>query len=628
MKRREFIAGLGALVWPPAARAQQRMPTVGLLVSGIQKPNATFVAAFRQGLSQAGFAEPATVSIEYRYAGNDVRRLPELAADLVNERGLIPLAFVNVAEPVEQGFAQSLSQPGRNITGFTNLEASVGSKMLQLLKEIDPQIVRVVVIYNPQTAPFARSYVRPMESAPASLGVETIAMPLQNDSDIEAAMMAAARPGGGLVAIPDTYTSERRDLVVTLARRLRLPAIYGSLSFARSGALMAYAVDARDLNAPCRVLRRSHFKGRQTGGPPGPHADKVWAGHQPTGRQDTRAKTVANLVGHCRRGARMKRREFIAGIGGTVAWTFRARAQQPTPRVIGYLSSSSPEDDASRLLAFHRGLNDAGFTEGQNVVIEYRFGGNDVVRLPALADDLVNRRVAVIATVGGLAPARAAKAASGTIPIVFEVGGDPVQAGLVASLNRPGGNATGDAMLFAELEPKRLELLRELLPRAKRFAAMINPSGANLASRVAELQAAAAAMGARIDVCCAADSTEIDAAFASLQSNGDAVLVTADPLFADRSVQIATLAARYAMPAIYFMREQVVVGGLMSYGPSYSDQARQVGIYVGRILKGEKPACLPVMQPAKFELVINRKTAKALGLEIPLVLWVSADLID
>jgi putative tryptophan/tyrosine transport system substrate-binding protein len=324
----------------------------------------------------------------------------------------------------------------------------------------------------------------------------------------------------------------------------------------------------------------------------------------------------------------MKRRQFIAGIGGTVAWTFRARAQQPTPRVIGYLSSSSPEDDASRLLAFHRGLNDAGFTEGQNVVIEYRFGGNDVVQLPALADDLVNRRVAVIATVGGLAPARAAKAASGTIPIVFEVGGDPVQAGLVASLNRRGGNATGVAMLFAELEPKRLELLRELLPRAKRFAAMINPSGANLASRVAELQAAAAAMGVRIDVCCAADSTEIDAAFASLQSNGDAVLVTADPLFADRSVQIATLAARYAMPAIYFMREQVVVGGLMSYGPSYSDQARQVGIYVGRILKGEKPAYLPVMQPAKFELVINRKTAKALGLEIPLVLWVSADLID
>jgi putative ABC transport system substrate-binding protein len=292
--------------------------------------------------------------------------------------------------------------------------------------------------------------------------------------------------------------------------------------------------------------------------------------------------------------------------------------------VIGYLSSSASEDDASRLFAFRRGLSDAGFTEGQNVVIEYRYGGNDVARLPELAADLVNRRVAVIATVGGLAPARAAKAASGTIPIVFEVGGDPVQAGLVASLNRPGGNATGVAMLFAELEPKRLELLHELLPRAMRFGAMINPSGAILASRVGALQAAAAAMGVRIDVR-HAGSTEIDAAFASLVPNCDAVLVTADPLFADRSVQIVTLAARYAMPASYFMREQAVAGGLISYGPSHSDQVRQVGIYVGRILNGEKAADLPVQRPTKFELVINLKTAKVLGLEIPWTLLARAD---
>jgi putative ABC transport system substrate-binding protein len=320
-----------------------------------------------------------------------------------------------------------------------------------------------------------------------------------------------------------------------------------------------------------------------------------------------------------------RRRDFIAGLGGAAVLPLAARAQQRTPKVIGYLSSSSSEDDASRLFAFRRGLNDAGFTEGQNVVIEYRFGGNDVIRLPALAADLVNRRVAVVATVGGLAPARAAKAASGPFPIVFEVGDDPVQAGLVASLNRPGGNATGVAMLFAELERKRLELLRELLPRAMRFAAMINPSGANLASRMGELQAVAAAMGVRIDVCRAAGSTEIDAAFASLVPNCDAVLVTADPLFADRSVQIATLAARYAIPAIYFMREQAVVGGLISYGPRRSDQVRQVGIYVGRILKGEKPADLPVMQPTKFELVLNMKTAKALGIEVPWPLLARAD---
>jgi putative tryptophan/tyrosine transport system substrate-binding protein len=321
----------------------------------------------------------------------------------------------------------------------------------------------------------------------------------------------------------------------------------------------------------------------------------------------------------------MRRREFIVGVGGTATWLVAAHAQQPTPKVIGYLSSRSSEADASTLLAFRRGLNAAGFTEGQNVVIEYRYSGNDVARLLELAADLVKRRVAVIVTVGGLLPARAAKAASGTIPIVFEVGGDPIQAGLVASLNRPGGNATGVAMLFAELEPKRLELLHELLPRAIRFAAMINPGGANLASRVGELHAAAAAMGVRIDMRCAADSTEIDAAFASLVPNGGAVLVTADPLFADRSVQIVTLAARYAMPAIYFMREQAAAGGLISYGPSYSDQVRQVGIYVGRILNGEKAADLPVQRATKFELVINLKTAKVIGLEIPWTLLARAD---
>jgi putative ABC transport system substrate-binding protein len=322
----------------------------------------------------------------------------------------------------------------------------------------------------------------------------------------------------------------------------------------------------------------------------------------------------------------MRRREFIVGVGATATWSVAAHAQRPTPPVIGYLSSRSAEADVAMLAAFRRGLNDAGFTEGQNVAIEYRYGATDVARLAELAADLVTRRVAVIATLGGLAPARAAKAASGTIPIVFETGGDPVQAGLVASLNRPGGNATGVATLLAELEPKRLELLHELLPRAIRFAAMINPSGANLASRVAELQAAVAAIGVRIDVRYAANSTDIDAAFASLVPNGgDAVLVTTDPLFGNRSVRIVTLAAHYAMPAIYFERAQAVVGGLISYGPSYPEQVRKVGIYVGRILNGEKVADLPVQRPTRFELVINLKTAKALGLEIPRILLARAD---
>jgi putative tryptophan/tyrosine transport system substrate-binding protein len=324
----------------------------------------------------------------------------------------------------------------------------------------------------------------------------------------------------------------------------------------------------------------------------------------------------------------MRRREFIAGLAGAVAWPLVAQAQQAIVPTVGLLLINLPEPNATSVAAFRQGLSQAGFVEPANVSIEYRYGGNDVRRLPELAADLINRRVAVIATLGGAAPARAAQAATATIPIVFEMGSDPVQAGLVASLNRPGGNATGVAILSVDIEPKRLGLLHELLPGAVRFAVMINPSNAPAvwASRVSELQAAAATIGVHIDVLYATNSGEIDVAFERLaQNRAEALLVATSPLFYDRSVQIATLAARYAVPAMYSDRHQAALGGLISYGPGYSDQVRQVGIYVGRILKGEKAADLPVMQPTKFDLVINLQTAKALGLEIPPQLLARAD---
>jgi putative tryptophan/tyrosine transport system substrate-binding protein len=317
----------------------------------------------------------------------------------------------------------------------------------------------------------------------------------------------------------------------------------------------------------------------------------------------------------------MKRRAFIAGLGGAAAWPLAARAQQAIVPTVGLLVTGFREPNATFVTAFRQGLSQAGFVEPATVSIEYRYGENDIRRLPELAADLVNRRVAVIATLGGPAPVRAAQAATTTIPIVFETGGDPVQAGLVASLNRPGGNATGVAILSPDIEPKRLGLLHELLPRAMRFAVMINPSNAPAiwASRVSELQAAAAKIGVHIDVLYATNSGEIDRAFGTLaQNRAEALLVATSPLFSDHSVQITTLAARYAVPAMYS-------GGLISYGPSYPDQVRQVGIYVGRVLKGEKAADLPVMRPTKFELVINLQTAKALGLEIPPQLLARAD---
>jgi putative tryptophan/tyrosine transport system substrate-binding protein len=273
MRRREFIAGLGAAAWPLAARAQlsERMRRVGVLMSlnnGDPEGGAE-IAAFRQGLAEHGWIEGRTIDVGVRWGGGNIELIDSLAKELVElkpdvllsrstpgtaalkrENAGIPVVFVNAAEPVEQGFVQGLARPGGNITGFTNFEASVGSKMLQLLMEIDPRIVRVVAIFNPQTAPFAESYVRPMESAFARLGVQIIAMPVQSDSDIEAAMIASARqPGGGLIAIPDSFTMEieRRDLIIALARRMHLPAVYWSRYFTRSGGLMAYAVDPRDL---------------------------------------------------------------------------------------------------------------------------------------------------------------------------------------------------------------------------------------------------------------------------------------------------------------------------------------------------------------------------------------------
>jgi putative tryptophan/tyrosine transport system substrate-binding protein len=325
----------------------------------------------------------------------------------------------------------------------------------------------------------------------------------------------------------------------------------------------------------------------------------------------------------------MRRRQFITMLGGAAAsslsWPLAARAQQPAMPVIGFLSSRSPADEQF-VAAFGQGLNEAGFVERRNVTIEYRWAENQLDRLPALAAELARRQVAVILAVGGSAPALAAKAATSTIPVVFIIGGDPVKLGLVASLNRPGGNVTGVTILSGALTAKRLELLRELVPGSGVVACLVNPSSPEIETQLTDIRAVSRTFGQEIPVLNASNERDIDAAFATLvhQQIGG-LLVANDGFFVGRREQLVALAARHAIPAMYFLREFASAGGLMSYGNSLADAYRQVGTYAGRILKGAKPADLPVEQAVKIELVINLKTAKALGLDVPTTLLLRAN---
>jgi putative tryptophan/tyrosine transport system substrate-binding protein len=320
----------------------------------------------------------------------------------------------------------------------------------------------------------------------------------------------------------------------------------------------------------------------------------------------------------------MKRREFIAGLGSAAAWPVVARAQQPGRPVIGFLSPSTPGERAGDLPHFSKGLSEMGFVDGRNVAIEFRWGQNDARRVPELAADLVRRQVAVIVASGRNA-ALAAKALTSTIPIVFGSAFDPVELGLVASLNRPGGNVTGVVALIDEIESKKLGLLHELLPRATRFAAF-STTGPARAGIVRDLQAAAQSIGVDVEFYQPRTSAEIDATFADLvQKRIDGLLVENLFVFRDRRTQILTLAARHAIPAIYGGRADVEAGGLMSYGSNSFFTARQEGIYAGRVLKGEKPADLPIMRATRFEFLINLQTAKTLGIEVPPTLLALAD---
>jgi putative ABC transport system substrate-binding protein len=323
----------------------------------------------------------------------------------------------------------------------------------------------------------------------------------------------------------------------------------------------------------------------------------------------------------------IRRREFIVTVGGAAAWPLAARAQQTAKSIVGLVSPRSSEDSLRLGAAFRKALNETGYIEGQNVIVEYHWLEGQYDRLPALMAELVRRRVAVIATPAFTAAAPLAKAATTTIPIVFGVAEDPVKLGLVTSLARPGGNATGINFLSSEVVSKRLGLLHDLVPKAVRISVLINPANApNSETTLRDLPEAARTLGLQIQVINASTSREVEAAFATLvRERTDALFISPDGFFASRRVQLATLAAHHRVPVAYFVRDFVEVGGLMSYGSDISDVYRQVGVYTGQILKGANPADLPVVQSTKFEFVINAQTARLLGIEVPNALQLLAD---
>jgi len=322
----------------------------------------------------------------------------------------------------------------------------------------------------------------------------------------------------------------------------------------------------------------------------------------------------------------MRRREFIASVGAIAAWPVVVRAQQPATPVIGFLGPGLAQSDAYRVKAFQQGLSETGFIDGQNLTIEYRWAEGHYDQLPALATELVDKQVSVIVTANATAAALAAKAATPTIPIVFIIGGDPVQFGLVASLNRPGGNVTGVSFLSNLLVAKQLELLQQFVPAASEFGLLVNPGNPNAESDTRHAKAAADSLGRKIHVVYVSTGRDLETALTALiEQRVAALVVVPDAFFVDQREQLAALAARHAIPTIYSNRIYADAGGLISYGASQLDAHRQAGVYVGRILNGEKPADLPVIQPTKFELVVNLKTARMLNLQVPAKLLALAD---
>ena len=637
MKRREFITLLGgaAAAWPAPARAEQagKLYQIGFLGVTSHAEFKQQVDALRSGLRQAGYEEGKNIVIHYRWPEGRYDRLPELAADLVKldidvlvvlstpgaraakqATSTVPIVMAAVGDPVAAGLVASLARPGGNLTGLTFFFAEICAKRVELIREMIPALTRLAVIANPAN-PSHPIALDAMQGTARALGIELVPAEVKGRDDFAAAIAAiATRQIPALVAIEDPLVDFQRSTNCALRSATTTTDDWVQST---SGSRRTNGIRSEPTGSLFSLGRfhRQDFKGHSAGELAYRARREVRAHRQPEDRQGARPRNSADPARPRRRGDRMmRRREFITLLGGAAAgrsWRARSTAMP----VIGFLNSSSPDTAGDRVRAYHNGLRETGYVEGRNVTIEYRWADGQNERLPSLAADLVKRDVSLIVT-GGTPATLAAKAATTKIPIVFILSTDPVEAGLVGSLNRPGNNLTGVTGLNVELAPKKLELLRELVPTTTTIALLINPTNRVAAERESrDLEAAARSFGLQLHVLNASTEREFHSIFASLLPlRADALIIGSDLFFTSRSKQLAALTVRYAVPSIYQFREFVAAGGLLSYGGSIVDWGYQGGIHSGRILAGAKPADLPVQQATKVELFVNLKTAKALGL--------------
>jgi putative ABC transport system substrate-binding protein len=594
MNRRGFITILGGTVLlpPHPARAQEpgRIYHLGSLFSSPR--DASFLVALFDELRRLGFVEGQDLTVDPRGFGLRIEQSSDIAAELIKARvdvilvggdlgirtvqqatATIPILGVT-EDMVGSGLVRSMARPGGNTTGISLLATELNGKRQEMVIEIVPGARRIAVLADANTT--ASRELQALEDAARARGIELSIHRIAKPEEIIGAMdasQAAGAQGFNVLASPLLFV--RRRFILERAAALGLPAIYQWPETAEEGGLAGY----------------------------GPRIIQLY--------RDVFARQLVKL---------------LMLLGAAMAVTGPLRAQQKAMPVIGWLDSASAGFRALQMAAYYQGLSETGYAEGKNLAIEYRWAEGHYDRLPTLAADLVGRKVDLIVAAGGPAPAQAARGATSTIPIVFTGVSDPVALGLVASLARPGANLTGFSLLVGEMTPKRLELISELVPEARVIALLVNPNSASAEATIRGMQEAARVKGFQLHVLTATIESEIDAAFASLiQTQAGMLVVGADPFFESRGELLVALAARQAVPAIYAFREFAEAGGLISYGPSVTSVRRQVGVYVGRILKGEKPADLPVQQPTTFELVVNLKTAKALGLTVPPSILARAD---